>query len=843
MKCKTLEIRWHDKTPIYSTDFHSLPPTQHTKAHHPYAAAQADSVVDQDEAKRIEEKERDREERDKCWRLATCGADNNIRLWLVHPRPAPSAFTTLPTASSSRPDKQKNPDSDPKVEFLATLSQHTGVVNCVRFAPQGEKLASAGDDGNVVIWIPGESMKKMGESDEDKAYEKESWRVAKMIRSQSGQEIYDLAWSPDGERILAGSLDHSATVYDVASGQPLLQITDHTSYVQGVAWDPLEKYIATQSSDRSMHVYQLTNGPTGLAAHAVGKNTRMEVQRRPPSRSNSRNRSLKKTESDPPKDVGGKAASPPLAALVPTASTSKSEEFAVPATRPPMYQRSLSRASDSDRSEASSTAPSSIFSVPPSTGPKPDEITTAMDPPSGIPHHPRPLSSHSRRSSTSGSLPSHSPGLHPSSHGPSSSRPLRSPSPAPLPAVMVPLSPRLNLAASSSVHGNFNESVPIRTDTVRLYSDPASTSFFRRLAWSPDGGLLLTPAGLFEDPYAAVNAQVAASSFSSASAKQPAAGGKKDGSEKEKEKKLASEPKPTVYIYSRSNVSRPPIAHLPGHKTTSVAIRFCPVLWELRGDVGGEEGEEEKGEGEDPSVSVRFSKEGEEVGLEKGKGKAVEGETEKGVKGRSKPRSLFDLPYRMVYAVATMDSVYLYDTQQAGPIAMFAGLHWQPFTDLTWSPDGQTLVVSSQDGYCSIVAFEPGELGTPYGKQPAQSHHAHRPVEHHLHDPHAHHQHHVAPPAPSRTASSSPTKPAEASSSSSAPTAGALPALFAKSVLSTSTDAFPAPSSSSSSTTAAFAGEKREADPPAPTGEDGAPPPAKKVKKRVQPTLVAKLGE
>lgn len=32
------------------------------------------------------------------------------------------------------------------------------------------------------------------------------------------------------------------------------------------------------------------------------------------------------------------------------------------------------------------------------------------------------------------------------------------------------------------------------------------------------------------------------------------------------------------------------------------------------------------------------------------------------------------------------------------------------------SADGETLVVSSQDGYCSIVAFDPKELGTPYTK-------------------------------------------------------------------------------------------------------------------------------
>lgn len=34
-------------------------------------------------------------------------------------------------------------------------------------------------------------------------------------------------------------------------------------------------------------------------------------------------------------------------------------------------------------------------------------------------------------------------------------------------------------------------------------------------------------------------------------------------------------------------------------------------------------------------------------------------------------------------------------------------------TDLTWSSDGQLLVVSSTDGYCSVIKFFDGELGIP----------------------------------------------------------------------------------------------------------------------------------
>lgn len=49
--------------------------------------------------------------------------------------------------------------------------------------------------------------------------------------------------------------------------------------------------------------------------------------------------------------------------------------------------------------------------------------------------------------------------------------------------------------------------------------------------------------------------------------------------------------------------------------------------------------------------------------------------------------------------------------QLAAPFALLGGLHFAAITDLTWSTDGQFLVASSRDGYCSVVAFDSGELG------------------------------------------------------------------------------------------------------------------------------------
>ena len=82
----------------------------------------------------------------------------------------------------------------------------------------GEMLASAGDDGNVILWVPAEPGTKnigMGEEGLD---DKESWRIKHLCRS-TGAEIYDLAWSPDGTFFITGSMDNVARVWNAQTGE------------------------------------------------------------------------------------------------------------------------------------------------------------------------------------------------------------------------------------------------------------------------------------------------------------------------------------------------------------------------------------------------------------------------------------------------------------------------------------------------------------------------------------------------------------------------------------------------------------------------------------------------
>lgn len=74
------------------------------------------------------------------------------------------------------------------------------------------------------------------------------------------------------------------------------------------------------------------------------------------------------------------------------------------------------------------------------------------------------------------------------------------------------------------------------------------------------------------------------------------------------------------------------------------------------------------------------------------------------------------LPYRSVFAVLTTDSILVYDTHHTRPLSVVRGLHYAGLSDCQWSTDGMKLVVSSIDGYVSIISFEHGELGEVYGR-------------------------------------------------------------------------------------------------------------------------------
>ncbi|XP_024524120.1 chromatin assembly factor 1 subunit FAS2-like isoform X2 [Selaginella moellendorffii] len=187
MKAGTVQIAWHGCDPVLSADFHPV-----------------------------------------SGLLATCGADKDIKLWLL----------------ASVDGKALT-----KVTFEASLSHHSAAVNAVRFSPSGDALASGAGEGELALW-------RLTENKDGATV----WKVVKALRSHLN-DVHDLGWSADGLMLASGSVDNSCVVWDMTKYEPLQVIKDHAHYVQGVAWDPIGYYLVSMSSDRTCRIYSRSQTP------------------------------------------------------------------------------------------------------------------------------------------------------------------------------------------------------------------------------------------------------------------------------------------------------------------------------------------------------------------------------------------------------------------------------------------------------------------------------------------------------------------------------------------------------------------------------------------------------
>jgi WD40 repeat protein len=87
----------------------------------------------------------------------------------------------------------------PPFKWKRAIKEHSRFVNCVRFSPDGNVWASAGQDKKVFIF-DGKEGEKLGELAADNGH-------------QGG--VYALSWSPDSKQLLTASGDKTAKIWDV----------------------------------------------------------------------------------------------------------------------------------------------------------------------------------------------------------------------------------------------------------------------------------------------------------------------------------------------------------------------------------------------------------------------------------------------------------------------------------------------------------------------------------------------------------------------------------------------------------------------------------------------------
>jgi hypothetical protein len=136
-------------------------------------------------------------------------------------------------------------------QLSAILQGHTDIVNSAVFSPDGQRIVTASDDHTARVWNAASDQ---------------------LLATLEGHtdHVWSAVFSPDGQRIVTASKDQTARVWNAAGGQLQTTLQGHTGPVRSAVFSPDGQRIVTASEDETARVWNAASGQllTTLQGHS-----------------------------------------------------------------------------------------------------------------------------------------------------------------------------------------------------------------------------------------------------------------------------------------------------------------------------------------------------------------------------------------------------------------------------------------------------------------------------------------------------------------------------------------------------------------------------------------------
>ncbi|HEY3804261.1 MAG TPA: protein kinase [Kofleriaceae bacterium] len=167
----------------------------------------------------------------------------------------------------------------PSVRYMG----HTAWVHAAAISPDGERVATVDDSGQLRVWSPrdgttfaqarpaetalyavayspdGNELAVAGDDGTIQRFDARSLEPIATLRHHTGR-VWSVAYSPDGKLLASGGEDTHVVLWSLAGNVPLRELRGHTQRVYSVAFSPDGKLLASGGDDRDLWLWDVATG-------------------------------------------------------------------------------------------------------------------------------------------------------------------------------------------------------------------------------------------------------------------------------------------------------------------------------------------------------------------------------------------------------------------------------------------------------------------------------------------------------------------------------------------------------------------------------------------------------